>query len=61
VAGAIDEILAVCKQHNVVCGHPHVDTANVGSLLERGFRWLMPAPTTSFAALDQGRRAANRS
>ena len=61
VARAIDEILAICKQHNVVCGHPHVDTGNVAGLLERGFRWLMPAPTTSFAALEQGRRAAKRS
>ncbi|HEX8826597.1 MAG TPA: aldolase/citrate lyase family protein [Xanthobacteraceae bacterium] len=61
VAGAINDILAICKQHNVACGHPHVDTSNVVGLLERGFRWLMPAPTTSFAALEQGRNAAKRS
>jgi 4-hydroxy-2-oxoheptanedioate aldolase len=60
VAGAINDILAICKQHNVACGHPHVDTGNVCGLLERGFRWLMPAPTMSFAALEQGRTAANR-
>ena len=61
VAGAINEILDICKQHKVVCGHPHVDTGNVAGLLERGFRWLMPAPETSFGGLDQGRRAAKRS
>jgi 4-hydroxy-2-oxoheptanedioate aldolase len=26
VASAINEILSICKQHNVPCGHPHVDT-----------------------------------
>jgi 4-hydroxy-2-oxoheptanedioate aldolase len=58
VAGAIDEILAICKEHNVVCGHPHVDAKNVEGLLAKGFRWLMTAPTYSFAGLDKGRKAA---
>lgn len=61
VAGAIDDILAICKSHNVVCGHPHVDSGNVEKLLAKGFRWLMAAPTQSFAALEQGRRAGGRS
>jgi 4-hydroxy-2-oxoheptanedioate aldolase len=60
VAAAIDEILAICKDHAVPCGHPHVDTKNVGVLLEKGFRWLMPAPTRGFSALDQGRQLAGR-
>ena len=60
VASAIDEILAICKQYNVVCGHPHVDSRNVESLIERGFRWLMPAPVVSFAALEKGLRACGR-
>ena len=29
VASAIDDILAICKDHNVPCGHPHVDSKNV--------------------------------
>jgi 4-hydroxy-2-oxoheptanedioate aldolase len=58
VASAIDEILAICKQYNVPCGHPHVDTKNVEPLLAKGFRWLMPAPVQSFAALEMGRRAS---
>ena len=61
VASAIDEILAICKQHNVVCGHPHVDSKNMESLLEKGFRYLMPAPVYSFASLELGRRASGRS
>jgi 4-hydroxy-2-oxoheptanedioate aldolase len=60
VAAAIDEILAICKEHNVVCGHPHVDSGNVETILEKGFRWLMPAPTQSYAALERGLKASGR-
>ena len=61
VAAAIDEILAICREHNVACGHPHVDSNNVETVLDKGFRWLMPAPTQSFAALERGRKLAGRS
>jgi 4-hydroxy-2-oxoheptanedioate aldolase len=60
VAAAIDEILAICKAHNVACGHPHVDSKNIETLLEKGFRYLMPAPSYSFAALELGRKASGR-
>jgi 4-hydroxy-2-oxoheptanedioate aldolase len=60
VATAINDILAICKQYNMPCGHPHVDTKNVDELIERGFRWLMPAPATSFAALEMGRKKSGR-
>ena len=60
VASAIDEILAICKQYDVVCGHPHVDSGNVEELLEKGFRWLMAAPTLSFAGLELGLKASGR-
>jgi 4-hydroxy-2-oxoheptanedioate aldolase len=60
VAAAIDDTLAICKAHNVPCGHPHVDAGNVEKLLEKGFRWLMPAPTQSFAALEKGLKASGR-
>ena len=61
VASAIDEILAICKQHNVICGHPHVDGKNVETLLAKGFRWLMAAPSYSFAGLEKGLKASGRS
>jgi 4-hydroxy-2-oxoheptanedioate aldolase len=61
VAAAMDEILAICKQYTVPCGHPHVDTKNVEALLEKGFRYLMPAPVYSYAALELGRKACGRS
>ncbi len=60
VASAIGEVLAICKQYNVPCGHPHVDTKNVNGLLEQGFRWLMPAPERTFNALNMGRQTAGR-
>jgi 4-hydroxy-2-oxoheptanedioate aldolase len=60
VAAAIDEVLAICRRHDVVCGHPHVDAGNVERLLDKGFRWLMPAPTQSFTALERGRKASGR-
>jgi 4-hydroxy-2-oxoheptanedioate aldolase len=60
VAAAIDEILAICKEHGVPCGHPHVDTKNVERVLAQGFRWLMAAPTQSFAALERGLQASGR-
>ena len=60
VAAAIADILAICKDHGVACGHPHVDSGNVERLIEAGYRWLMPAPVRSFAALELGRRIAGR-
>ncbi len=60
VASAIDEILAICKEHNVVCGHPHVDSKNVETLLAKGFRWLMAGPSYSFAGLEKGLKIAGR-
>ncbi|HLJ60309.1 MAG TPA: aldolase/citrate lyase family protein [bacterium] len=58
VATAINDILAICKDHEIPCGHPHVDASNVEMLLDRGFRWLMLSPVLSFSALELGRTAA---
>jgi 4-hydroxy-2-oxoheptanedioate aldolase len=60
VAGAIDEILAICKEHKVVCGHPHVNAKNVDECLAKGYRFLMAAPTQSFAALEKGLKGCGR-
>jgi 4-hydroxy-2-oxoheptanedioate aldolase len=60
VASAIADILAICKQHNVPCGHPHVNSKNIESLIAQGFRWLMPAVVPSFAALELGRKVSGR-
>ena len=60
VASAIGEILAICKQYDVACGHPHVNAGNVEGLIEQGFRFLMPGVVPSFAALEKGREASGR-
>jgi 4-hydroxy-2-oxoheptanedioate aldolase len=60
VAAAIQEILNICKEERVVCGHPHVDASNVERLLDMGFRWLMASPERTFKALELGRAAASR-
>ena len=58
VAAAINEILSICVDAGVPCGHPHVDSSNVERILEQGFRWLMASPERSFNALQLGRKAA---
>ncbi|MBE0616027.1 MAG: aldolase [Burkholderiales bacterium] len=60
VAAAIDEILAICKAHNVVCGHPHANARNIEELVGKGYRWLMSLPTTSFGGLEKGLQVSGR-
>ena len=60
VAGAIAEILAICKEHNVACGHPHVEKDNVEEVVAQGFRWLMPRPERSNATLATARKLSGR-
>lgn len=60
VQGAIADVLAICKEHGVACGHPHVGKDNVEALLQQGFRWLMPGPVVSHPGLELGLRASGR-
>ena len=60
VVAAIDEILGICREHDVACGHPHVDRGNVGKVLDQGFQWLMPAPVRDLGALEEGLRRSGR-
>jgi 4-hydroxy-2-oxoheptanedioate aldolase len=60
VAGAINEILSICKEHNVACGHPHVDSKNVEEIVKMGFRWLMPKPERTNNALAMGKKLSGR-
>jgi 4-hydroxy-2-oxoheptanedioate aldolase len=61
VRGNISKVVDICKQHNVVVGHPHVTAENVERVLGEGFRFLMPAAGRSYAGLDKGRQLAGRS
>src|SRR5919201_665884 len=53
-------VVDICKRHNVVVGHPHVDATNVERILAEGYRFLMAAPVRSYAALDKGLKLAGR-
>ncbi|MEX2598804.1 MAG: aldolase/citrate lyase family protein, partial [Dehalococcoidia bacterium] len=52
VVEAMATIRAICKEHNVPVGHPHVDTQNAEKVVQDGYRFLMAAPSRSFAGLD---------
>jgi 4-hydroxy-2-oxoheptanedioate aldolase len=56
VASAIGEILAICKENKVACGHPHVEKDNVEEVVAQGFRWLMPKPERTNATLALARQ-----
>ncbi len=60
VAGHINRILEICKEHGVPCGHPHPDADNIERLVEAGFRFLMPGAPRSFAVLDRARELTGR-
>ena len=60
VLEAMAHVVKTCKANNVVVGHPHVDATNVERILGEGYRFLMSAPTRSFAGLDKGRQLAGR-
>jgi 4-hydroxy-2-oxoheptanedioate aldolase len=54
------EIVARCKEANVVVGHPHVTNANVERVIQEGYRFLMCAAPRSFATLENTRKVAGR-
>ncbi len=56
----LSRVVQICKEHNVPVGHPHVTAENVERVLDEGYRFLMPAPTRSYAGLQKGRQLAGR-
>ena len=61
VLDAIAQIVATCRQHKVVVGHPHVEAANAERIIKEGYRFLMCAAPRSFAGLENARGIAGRS
>jgi 4-hydroxy-2-oxoheptanedioate aldolase len=57
---AMTAIRRICDEHGVVCGHPHVETANAQRVIDEGYKFLMAAPTRSFAGLDACRKITGR-
>jgi 4-hydroxy-2-oxoheptanedioate aldolase len=60
VVEAMTAIRQICKEHNVPCGHPHVDGHNVERVVADGYRFMMAAPVRSFAGLEACRKATGR-
>jgi 4-hydroxy-2-oxoheptanedioate aldolase len=60
VVEAMTAILKTCQEHNVPCGHPHVDTTNAARLVDQGYRFLMAAPTRAYAGLDMSLKLVGR-
>ena len=56
----MNRVVTTCKEHDVVVGHPHVDTKNVERVVSEGYRFLMAAPVRSYAALETGRKLTGR-
>ena len=46
-------VVDTCKKHNVVVGHPNVEVGNAERIISEGYRFLMCAPTRSFAHLTK--------
>jgi 4-hydroxy-2-oxoheptanedioate aldolase len=60
VIEAMTAIRRICGEHNVVCGHPHVDAANAQRVVSEGYRFLMTSPERTFAGLEACRTLTGR-
>jgi 4-hydroxy-2-oxoheptanedioate aldolase len=58
VLEAMAKIVASCKKHNVVVGHPHVTPANLERLLAEGYRFLMSSPSRSYGVVGKAQELA---
>lgn len=56
VKEAMGHVVATCKKYNVPVCHPHVTSANVESVVEQGYRFLMSAPVRTYDAIDKAKK-----
>jgi 4-hydroxy-2-oxoheptanedioate aldolase len=61
VVEAMTAIRRICQEHNVPCGHPHVEAGNAQRVVEEGYRFLIAAPTRSYPALEACRKLTRKS
>jgi 4-hydroxy-2-oxoheptanedioate aldolase len=61
VLSAMAEIVAICREEGVVCGHPHVSPTNAQRVLDEGFRFLMVAPNRSHDDLERVQALSGKS
>lgn len=60
VVEAMAAIRRICQEHQVPCGHPHVEAHNMEKVLADGYRFVMTAPVRSYAVLDACRKKLER-
>ena len=48
------QIVATCKEHNVVAGHPAANASNMQRLLDEGYRFLMSGDERTSPGLEKG-------
>jgi 4-hydroxy-2-oxoheptanedioate aldolase len=54
------ELLSICKQHNVIAAHPHVEAFNAEQVIAEGWRYLCCGAPRSYATLEKARGLAGR-
>lgn len=52
VVEAMTAIRRICSEHGVPCGHPHVEPGNAQKVVDEGYRFLVAAPSRTFAGLE---------
>jgi 4-hydroxy-2-oxoheptanedioate aldolase len=60
VVEAMTAIRRICQEHNVACGHPHVDAGNAQKAVDEGYRFLVAAPVRSYSGLEACRRITRK-
>src|SRR5437588_83412 len=60
VLDAMAKVVATCKKHNVIVGHPHVSKANAERVISEGYRYLMAGAPRNYGELNDTLKAAGR-
>jgi 4-hydroxy-2-oxoheptanedioate aldolase len=60
VLEAMAEIVAICKDCNVIVGHPHADKKNIARVVDEGYRFLMCGAPRSFTTVESLREMVGR-
>ena len=60
VLEAMAEVVAICKEMNVIVGHPHVEVSNAQRVIDEGYRFLMCGAPRNFNTLTKTRELVGR-
>ena len=60
VLEAMAEVVAICKELNMIVGHPHVEINNAERVISEGYRFLMCGAPRSFNTVNKVREQVGR-